>query len=149
MNLDQMIEPFKAAYLEQVELHNKTLDDLAASQQQVQELKDEVGILHLDLADKNDRLMVAREALASFIEQRNKIACEAIEANGKLSAMTQERDELEDELASALVDLYREVRVGNDYLQRITDLESTIKSHGIPVKSYCGGMAHYCTKEES
>jgi hypothetical protein len=28
---------------------------------------------------------------------------------------------------------------------RINELEATIKSHGIPVKSYCGGVAHYCT----
>lgn len=28
---------------------------------------------------------------------------------------------------------------------RITELEAVIKSHGIPVKSYSGGVAHYCT----
>lgn len=32
------LEPFKAAYLEQVELHNKTLDDLKAVEQQRNEL---------------------------------------------------------------------------------------------------------------
>ena len=32
--------------------------------------------------------------------------------------------------------------------QRIAELESTIKQHGIPVKTYAGGEAHYCTKEE-
>ena len=31
---------------------------------------------------------------------------------------------------------------------RITELESCIKSHGIPVKTMTGGVAHYCTKEE-
>jgi hypothetical protein len=30
--------------------------------------------------------------------------------------------------------------------QRIAELESTIRSHGIPVKSFSGGEAHYCTK---
>jgi hypothetical protein len=28
---------------------------------------------------------------------------------------------------------------------RLDELESTIKSHGIPVKTYAGGEAHYCT----
>jgi DNA repair exonuclease SbcCD ATPase subunit len=32
--------------------------------------------------------------------------------------------------------------------KRIAELESTIKSHGIPVKTFSGGEAHYCTKEE-
>ena len=31
---------------------------------------------------------------------------------------------------------------------RITELESCIKSHGIPVKTYSDGVAHYCTKDE-
>ena len=41
---------------------------------------------------------------------------------------TQEWNDLKDELASALDDLDREVRVGNDYLQRIAELEAVIKS---------------------
>ena len=32
---------------------------------------------------------------------------------------------------------------------RIEELEAVIKSHGIPVKTYAGGEAHYCTKEEA
>ena len=31
---------------------------------------------------------------------------------------------------------------------RVSELEAVIKSHGIPVKSMSGGVAHYCTKEE-
>ena len=31
---------------------------------------------------------------------------------------------------------------------RIEELESTIRSHGIPVKSFSGGEAHYCTPAE-
>jgi chromosome segregation ATPase len=30
---------------------------------------------------------------------------------------------------------------------RIAELEAVIKSHGIPVKTYAGGEAHYCTNE--
>ena len=30
---------------------------------------------------------------------------------------------------------------------RIAELEAVIKSHGIPVKSFCGGEEHYCMKE--
>ena len=33
------LEPFKSAYLEQVELHNKTLDELAACEKERDELK--------------------------------------------------------------------------------------------------------------
>jgi hypothetical protein len=32
---------------------------------------------------------------------------------------------------------------------RIAELEAVIKQHGIPVKTFSGGEAHYCTKEES
>ena len=32
--------------------------------------------------------------------------------------------------------------------QRIAELESTIRQHGIPVKTFCGGVAHYCTPAE-
>ena len=32
--------------------------------------------------------------------------------------------------------------------ERIAELEAVIRSHGIPVKTYAGGEAHYCTKEE-
>ena len=31
--------------------------------------------------------------------------------------------------------------------KRITELEGVIVSHGIPVKTYTGGVAHYCTGE--
>ena len=31
--------------------------------------------------------------------------------------------------------------------QRINELEATIKSHGIPVKSFSGGEAHYCMSQ--
>ena len=34
-------------------------------------------------------------------------------------------------------------------LGRINELETTIRQHGIPVKTYAGGEAHYCTKEEA
>jgi hypothetical protein len=30
---------------------------------------------------------------------------------------------------------------------RLDELEATIKSHGIPVKTYAGGEAHYCARE--
>ena len=33
-------------------------------------------------------------------------------------------------------------------LARVSELEATIKSHGIPVKTATGGQSHYCTKEE-
>ena len=32
---------------------------------------------------------------------------------------------------------------------RLDELESTIKAHGIPVKTYAGGEAHYCLREEA
>jgi uncharacterized protein YlxW (UPF0749 family) len=37
----------------------------------------------------------------------------------------------------------------DDLQARIEELEATIKSHGIPVKTFAGGEAHYCTKEEA
>ena len=33
-------------------------------------------------------------------------------------------------------------------LARVAELEQVIKSHGIPVKTYSGGKAHYCTGAE-
>lgn len=32
--------------------------------------------------------------------------------------------------------------------QRISELEAVIKSHGIPVKTYSGGVPHYCMGEK-
>ena len=35
----------------------------------------------------------------------------------------------------------------DDLQARIEELEAAIKNHGIPVKTYAGGEAHYCTRE--
>ena len=64
-------------------------------------------------------------------------------------AKTRERvADLEEELASCIVDLDREVRVGNDYLQRITELEATIKSHGTPKETLLDAHAEMVEQEE-
>jgi hypothetical protein len=39
-------------------------------------------------------------------------------------------------------------QVVGDHACRITELEAVIKSHGIPVKTFAGGVAHYCTGSE-
>ena len=51
--------------------------------------------------------------------------------------------ELQEDYISKLEGMVRELR------QRIEELESTIKSHGIPVKSFSGGVAHYCSPKET
>jgi DNA repair ATPase RecN len=33
-------------------------------------------------------------------------------------------------------------------MARVEELEQVIQSHGIAVKSHCGGEAHYCTGEQ-
>jgi nicotinamidase-related amidase len=33
------------------------------------------------------------------------------------------------------------------HILRIAELEATIQSHGIAIKTATGGVAHYCTKE--
>ena len=82
-------------------------EEIKSLRQQVQELKDEVGIMHLNLA-----------------------------------ATENERDDQVIALANAHNRLVASQ-------QRIAELEAVIQSHGIPVKTYAGGEAHYCTKEEA
>ena len=35
------------------------------------------------------------------------------------------------------------------HILRMGELEATIRSHGIPVKTFSGGEAHYCTAKET
>ena len=51
------------------------------------------------------------------------------------------------DLDDATMKMLQDFQDERDALQaRIEELEAVIKSHGIPVKTYAGGEAHYCTK---
>jgi hypothetical protein len=45
------LSPFKAAYIEQIELHNKTLDELAVCEKELEFAKAEIAHLHLDIEE--------------------------------------------------------------------------------------------------
>ena len=54
-----------------------------------------------------------------------------------------------DRIAQKAISLPQDTSALGALHARIAELEATIKNHGIPVKTYAGGEAHYCTKEEA
>ena len=59
----------------------------------------------------------------------------------QVAKLTEERDNLLKGTAARAERHYKDLTTAQD---RITELEQCIKSHGIPVKTYAGGVAHYC-----
>ena len=117
---------------------NTSLDDkLAASQQRIAELEEGAKFFH-DI--ENLKAQLADEKLC-HAETRQRVAeLEQIEAAAKNLADVKGRHHTE----QAYNKLMDSLQAKN---QRINELESTIKQHGIPVKTYSGGEAHYCTNE--
>ena len=66
---------------------------------------------------------------------------EVLALQKQVAKLTEERDNLLKGTAARAERHYKELTTAQD---RITELEQCIKSHGIPVKTYAGGVAHYC-----
>ena len=113
----------------------KELEEGAKFFHEIENLKEQLADERLCHEETREQVADLQTELAEAHEWSSE--CERVieQANKNLAASekhivysTQEWNDLKDELASALDDLDREVRVGNDYLQRIAELEAVIKS---------------------
>ena len=99
--------------------------------------------------------MTTRELLQMALEREARLMARIAELECAFNVADEKWVEVGDKLEACEKDQneYRlaYIRTQNDLIasqQRIEELESTIKSNAIPVKTFSGGVAHYCTGAE-
>ena len=125
------------------ELQQDYIDKLEG---QVRELRQRIADEKLCHAETREQLAASQESERAMSVHTVTLTKELADLQAACDSTCYARDQAYVRIEELKFQLEEQT---NRHLLRIAELAATIRSHGIPVKTFSGGEAHYCTAKET